>query len=276
MSVNMVSMLPIPDWGLRCPHCQTPVAGLYDYRCDVCLRPFELVPLLAAYHPIIILGLVCPKCGYSLTGLTVNRCPECGSDFDLQRLFEDLHSTETHGRVQMLGPSDHHLQRREPQLTGRERPLPDLLLYCRACTRPLAGAEAGVCPFCGAPFKIGDYVPEGEVVDMSPFVPPYLGSRACWILYENKIPYVTLSEQIWGGLIRLRARVPRAFFFDALHALANAMPAVRARTGDWQCPTCREMLPASFDLCWRCNTERSDKLGPQAADAGEASFGRLD
>ena len=51
-----------------------------------------------------------------------------------------------------------------------------------------------------------------------------------------------------------RLRVPRTFFFDALHAFAAATaPPGEEVDREWTCPACNETVPAGFEVCWNCN-----------------------
>jgi hypothetical protein len=54
--------LPIPDWGLGCPACHAPLAGLQQYRCSACGEAFDIFDVLAAHRPIPDLGVTCPNC----------------------------------------------------------------------------------------------------------------------------------------------------------------------------------------------------------------------
>jgi len=50
---------------------------------------------------------------------------------------------------------------------------------------------------------------------------------------------------------------------DLSRALAIAESAQKATTeADWICPTCSEKNPASFDLCWHCQSEKTERNCP--------------
>jgi len=54
---------------------------------------------------------------------------------------------------------------------------------------------------------------------------------------------------------------PREFFYDALHALASGRPmapAIGEAASEWACPTCGEVVPANFEVCWNCQTPHSE------------------
>jgi DNA-directed RNA polymerase subunit RPC12/RpoP len=87
--MRSIHELPVPDWGLRCPGCHSPLAGLPEHRCGTCGKPFEMGRLLGRHRPIPDLGLTCEKCEYPLVGLIDCRCPECGAEFDLVELLEE-------------------------------------------------------------------------------------------------------------------------------------------------------------------------------------------
>jgi len=254
-----VDQLPIPDWGLRCPDCQAFLAGMRAHRCERCGRQFSIRQLLAAVRPIPDIGLACRECGYLLTGLVVNRCPECGAEFSVREMLEEHSAFGAVYLGQAAEPEDHHLAKRPPVFTGRERPLPDFGLGCASCDHPLAGAEADRCPACNKPFDILAAVPRGDWVAIGRFVPRPLAAMVNTVLYGAQIPYLVDNArltQLYGGQIPFvpnTLRVPRPFFFDALHAMATAERAQAQATHDWTCPACHETVPAGFDLCWNCN-----------------------
>jgi predicted amidophosphoribosyltransferase len=221
--------------------------------------------LLDLHRPVLDFGLACPQCGYLLTGLMGNRCPECGEAFSVRDIIEDLESGRVLGTPDLADPADHHLPRRAPVLTGNERPLPELGLGCAECGHPLAGAIADTCPGCGAPFDLAALEGEGTWLDVSQFVPPRLQMIAKTILYGDQIPYLMDNaslDELYGGVVPLlkrRLRVPRAFFFDALHALATAQQSASQASSDpWICPECGEDVPAGFEVCWSCGSECPD------------------
>ena len=210
---------PIPDWGLHCRHCGAPLAGLRRQCCASCGRMFSLLALLAAHRPIPDLGLTCPTCGYSLTGLLDDRCPECGDPFLLAELLDAAYAVDPPATLPLAvsDPSDHHLKRRKPTFTGRERPLPDFSLRCERCDTDLVGAKGDMCPSCGERFDLEALVPRGDWVDISRFIPRRLGTTIRSLLYDAQVPYlvqVGWMQELYGvhqsgsWLI-----VPREFFF---------------------------------------------------------------
>ncbi len=261
-----IDQLPIPDWGLRCLNCDAPLAGLQIHRCGACGQPFDMRYLLSMHRPIPNIGLVCQECGYLLTGLMDERCPECGTEFAVREMLEDQSALGVVDAVQLADPDDHYVKKREPALTGQERPLPELGLSCAECGSVLAGAAADVCPECGSSFDLSALVPDGDWVSVSEFVPANVPGVAKTILYGAQIPYLVDDaqlERLYGGRVRLFGggiRVPRGFFFDALHAFAAAdePPAEYARA-EWICLACNEHVPAGFEVCWNCGGPHPDE-----------------
>jgi len=82
-----IDQLPVPDWGLRCPACDEPLAGMPEHRCGRCGQRFNIRQLLGQQRPVPNLGLTCEECGYLLTGLTEDRCPECGTEFSIRDML---------------------------------------------------------------------------------------------------------------------------------------------------------------------------------------------
>lgn len=260
------TFLPVPDWGLRCPHCGAALAGLTEHKCGTCGKWFNVLTVVAQHRPIPDLGLSCPSCGYSLTGLDGNRCPECGKLFFLAELLEDIQDTGPPAALSAAigDPSDHHVARRRPSFTGNERPLPDFGLECRSCGMELAGATQDDCPSCGKRFDLRSFVPAGEWVCISQFIPDDLAPIVRPLLYDDQVPYLTEADTLenlyWPGPGRTRILVPREFFFDALHALttARSVAAHQKDEGDWVCPSCDESVPGNFAQCWNCQTWRPE------------------
>ncbi|UCD29701.1 MAG: hypothetical protein JSV03_04250 [Planctomycetota bacterium] len=262
-----IDHLPIPDWGLLCPHCKTPLAGMPEHRCSQCGEAFNIRVLLGIHRPIPEIGLMCPQCDYNLTGLMVNRCPECGSVFSVREMLEEKSAIGLVSAVQAADPPDHHLKRREPIFTGEEKPLPDFGLSCAECGYSLTDAMDDQCPGCGALFDLNALVPKRDWVDIRKFIPPSLGYMIRTILYDAQIPYLmdnTRLRQIYGfdGLLfsRNRLQVPRSFFWDTLYAINQAERSLNSKSDeDWLCPYCNEAVPGDFDICWNCNTPRSEE-----------------
>lgn len=261
-----VEELPVPNWGLRCPHCDAPLAGAQQHRCTGCGEPYNIRQVLGAHRPIPDIELFCPECDYSLTGLTGERCPECGSNFSVREMLEDR---SPFGAVDLMGlgdPGDHHVRRRDPTFTGAERPLPELGLSCSACDEPLAGALGDVCPDCGKPFNLFALLEDDAWADVTDFVPATVRGLAKSILYGAQIPYLIDNarlREIYGGRIPFVSsalRVPKEFFFDALYAFAEAAePAGVHAMDEWVCPSCNETVPGGFEVCWNCNAAHPDQ-----------------
>jgi rRNA maturation endonuclease Nob1 len=269
-----IDTLPVPDWGLKCPGCGASLAGVPEHRCSSCGKPFEIRFLLSRQRPIPDLGLACPHCDYLLVGLLEERCPECGRRFSLRAMLEDQSAGgAVFDESEETGPQEHHLPRRPPEYTGQERPLPEFGLCCADCGAPLAGATGDACSSCGGAFDLEAIVPSGEWVALGAFVPKDIRSQARGILYRSGVPYVVDNEglnQVYGGvipLVRSRLRVPRAYFFDALYALAEAQAPIPSFVEQpWQCAECGERVPKGFEVCWNCG-----ELHPEHPDREEVN-----
>jgi hypothetical protein len=266
-----IDQLPVPDWGLRCPACDAPLAGMPEHRCGRCGQRFNIRQLLGLQRPVPNLGLTCEHCGYLLTGLTEDRCPECGTEFSIREMIEELSPPDVGYLPGVADLPDHHLKRREPTFTGRERPLPDFGLCCRGCGCQLAGATGETCPRCFMIFDPAAAVPPGDWVNISKFIPRSLRTMATGVLYQDGVPYLVDNAGltwIYGGNVPFipgTLRIPREFFFDALHALTAAAEQTSASAGpDWTCPACKEPVPGDFDICWSCNTPRPDGAEEEA------------
>lgn len=255
--------LPIPDWGLRCPNCAEPLAGMKEHRCSRCGEAFNILRVLDAHRPVPNLGLACTSCGYLLRGLAGTRCPECGTPFSVQEMLVDQLRMGSGAAIasQLADPDDHYVKRREPIYYGDERPLPEFGLACSECAQPLAGATSDICPACGHPFDLDAMIPNGDWVDFTEFVPLSVLTLTKPILYAAGVPYLVDNAGlagVYGGRIPLisgKIRIPREFFFDALYAMAQAEEPVDAEgPGAWTCPTCDEPVPAGFEICWNCGT----------------------
>jgi len=267
-----IDQLPVPDWGLRCPACDEPLAGMAEHRCGRCGQRFNVRQLLGQQRPVPDLGLACEQCGYLLRGLPGNRCPECGTEFSIHEMIEGLSPPDAGYLPGVADLPDHHLKRREPTFTGRERPLPDFGLCCRGCEWPLAGATGNTCPHCFMIFDPSEVIPPGDWINISKFIPRSIRSMAAGVLYQDGVPYLVDNADltwIYGGNVPFipgTLRVPREFFFDALHALSAAAEQTSADAGeDWTCPACRESVPGDFDICWSCNTPRPEDAEEEAS-----------
>ncbi len=204
--------------------------------------------------PIPDWGLTCPTCGYPLRGLPQHRCPECGTDLDMAALIRPW------------------TRLRDPRFTGRERPLPDFGLLCRACGRALAGAPRDVCLHCGRQFDVEDWRPPREwfVLDAALVGPlPIPGVQA--LLANELVPHFPVGElsvaEIYGGRSSTinALRIPREFYFEVRWLVQRALADLRAARaargrGDWRCAACDAPNPGHFELCWNC--ERPRGTGP--------------
>jgi predicted RNA-binding Zn-ribbon protein involved in translation (DUF1610 family) len=93
MEIDLNS-LPIPDWGLECPHCHYPLVGLPSHRCPECGTDFDMSEVVKPWHrlrdprftghelPFPDFGLQCSACDRPLAGATTWKCPGCGVEFD--------------------------------------------------------------------------------------------------------------------------------------------------------------------------------------------------
>ncbi len=252
-----IDILPIPDWGLKCPQCLTPLAGMTSHTCARCAAPLDMCQIIATTRPVPPVGLACPGCGYDLTGLTRNRCPECGRSFYLRYLLQAPKGI----RLQLgMGsdPPDCHVPKRNPLYTGRERPLPDFGLNCPECEHPLAGVEGELCPACGAFLDLPAIPPGDSWVDIGLYIPPAVAPIARRVLYEASVPYMVDSGN-WAGVYGFgatelvsRLLVPRVFFLDAMETLTRAVSTDQRQIPAWVCPRCEESVPAGFEICWKC------------------------
>lgn len=273
-----IYQLPIPDWGLICPWCSTPLAGLEEHRCEHCGRRLNMVTLLAVHRPIPDIDLTCPGCDYSLTGLTGNRCPECGQQFSVADLLREEEPSRLKDIGPFADPPDHHLKRRDPMFTGAERPLPEFGMTCLRCERSLAGATLDVCPHCGAHFRIEEMLSPRDWISISGMIPSGAAMFARQVLYSAQIPYLLTRSSAADLYTALGSSsgdilVPREFQLDAMHALATADLGDGTETADaepWICPACAEPVPGNFEICWSCETPRPS-LGIEQGETGSSA-----
>lgn len=162
-------------------------------------------------------------------------------------------------------------------------PMPDLGALCRMCGYPLVGLGAHRCPECGWKFALDDLIPPGEwpivrlygqPVPVTPRVRQILNIEG--ILFEDNI-----VDALWGVKVgRARPswlRVDRAVYFDAVHALLEALagrrpgdenpalPDTPRRRRPRRCEACGERNPGNFELCWRCQTVKENVEPPAQA-----------
>ncbi len=256
-----VNILPIPDWGLNCPECNAPLAGMSSHVCERCGARFDMCHLIATRRPILPVGLTCPKCGYLLNGLDRNRCPECGKSFYVRQMLEGTTFVQLHLGIGS-DPPDAHLPRRDPQFNGRERPVPEFGLNCPECEQPLVGVADEFCPECGAFLDLPSIPRGGDWVDISRYVLARVAPIARRVLYEARVPYMigaaerrALSGFMSNMELVATLLVPRVFFLDAMYELTRAAPPEEEHVPRWTCPKCGEDVPAGFEICWNCNAD---------------------
>jgi hypothetical protein len=49
-----------------------------------------------------------------------------------------------------------------------------------------------------------------------------------------------------------------AYYDEAIRLLKSRQVSDAARVDEWKCPTCSEINPPNFELCWNCNTLRPE------------------
>ncbi|UCE59837.1 MAG: hypothetical protein JSU63_20635 [Phycisphaerales bacterium] len=199
--------------------------------------------------PIPDWNLRCPRCEYLLNGLPSHRCPECGTEFNISSVIS------TASRL------------RDPRLTGRETPFPDLGLACGQCGHPLTGALQHACPRCSEPFDAQALKPRGDWFTVEPWmlqgVPVELIGL---ILSEEYVPHMVQEHSTALATHYPSVSIASEFFFDFLHlmcARASASSEDHTKTPTaselkdfWQCPGCMEENPDGLDMCWSCQTPR--------------------
>jgi len=192
--------------------------------------------------PIPDWGLLCPGCRYPLVGLPSHRCPECGLALRMDEI------------VPTWAPL------RPPEFTGRELPVPDWDLHCRACKAPLTGAASHDCPACGRPCDPDEHRPQRPwfVVDEA----LARGLSLVIVALEldaAQIPYH--PQRNTGRLDAILGRfapgptllVPSEYSFDVREVVRRARAAAQTAAGpDRPCPHCGELCPPNFQLCWNC------------------------
>ena len=87
--------LPIPDWGLVCPHCRYALCGLPSHRCPECGGKLDMDEIVRTWTrlrepwfdgtqlPIPDFGFACNGCGLPLAGWKQFVCPVCGAAADV-------------------------------------------------------------------------------------------------------------------------------------------------------------------------------------------------
>lgn len=162
-------------------------------------------------------------------------------------------------------------------------PMPDLGALCRICGYPLVGLGAHRCPECGWQFSLGDLIPPGEWPIVQLYGQPVPVTQAvCAILNIEGIAFEdNIIHALWGVNVgRTPAtwlRVDRSVYFDAVHALLEALAGRRPvdaneskrdtplRRKPWPCAVCGERNPGNFELCWQCQTPGNNAEPPTQA-----------
>ncbi len=193
--------------------------------------------------PIPEWHLRCPKCGYLLNGLPSHRCAECGDSLDMDAIIP------TWARL------------REPRFTGEELPLPDFGLYCNNCDAPLAGARQRECPSCHEPFEPMRSRPTKAWFVADTMIDEKIAPQLIAMMLEREfVPYVLEETQnpVTGSL-SWSLRIMSDFYFEFLWLLRCRLHEMEDVTtlSDWQCQSCDNENPASFETCWHCGTLRS-------------------
>jgi len=196
--------------------------------------------------PIPDWDLTCPRCRYALKCLTTHRCPECGLILDMEKIVRPW------------------VRLRPPRVTGAERPLLDYGLVCGTCRRPLAGATVDECPHCTAPFVLtappGRYGWISIADDAAPLKVMHLQA----ILIDEQVPVLPLEFRSAAPVDFFRHSqsilIPREYWFEVrwlIMQAAQELARERSVPGvEWSCSKCGEDVPASFDVCWNCETPR--------------------
>lgn len=78
---------------------------------------------------------------------------------------------------------------------------------------------------------------------------------ACFIRNETT---AQLTNIFIGPLQPTLCLVDEADFERASALLLPHQSAATGSTEEWLCPACKESNPASFELCWKCQTAKPD------------------
>lgn len=200
--------------------------------------------------PIPDWGLTCPRCGYALRGLTRHRCPECGSALFMREIIQPW------------------TRLRGPMFTGYELPIPDFNLTCMQCGRSAAGWSSRACPQCGTAFDPAAYLPESKWFRVDAEIRGVLLEPVAEVLLaERQIPHFTRGDRTLPGIIlgqvgeAAQLMSPSEFYFEVRFVLWSENRRILSEAGgpdqrEWTCGDCGESSPATFDLCWNCQTPR--------------------
>lgn len=158
-------------------------------------------------------------------------------------------------------------------------PIPDFGLRCLSCGYLIAGLPEHRCPECGRKIRIDEHIPPGDwplvILDGAPVKVTADVSSLMANYHIPLMPLVNVSGRA-GGIDTAfgiappghggELHVPRHFFFDAVDLLRRQMlgepmpeppPAIGNLT-DWNCESCGEENPGTFEICWKCEHERRD------------------
>lgn len=159
-------------------------------------------------------------------------------------------------------------------------PVPDLGLLCRGCGHPLATLPEHRCPECGRTFTVEEYIPPGDfpflIVEGKEVRP---SQEVIALLRQARIPYMEMmppAEAVLSSM-GLRSKRPhgqltvqRDMYFHAIDLLRRRRLGELVETSsepdrpDWNCPSCNEENPGTFEVCWNCGHAASP--GPAGGD----------
>jgi hypothetical protein len=165
----------------------------------------------------------------------------------------------------------------QPFFTGNELPLPDFGFVCRECNYELRGLPSRRCPECGSEFDPQAMLGDELNLQVTSVRTEEELRGVEEVLNVRRIPYTVAKgnslQDMFGLAVGAKAgriMVPRDYYFDALwwlrHGLAgpstttdeagedSAEPAGPA--ADWTCPSCGEVVPGDYEMCWSCCTPR--------------------
>lgn len=202
--------------------------------------------------PIPDWGLHCPKCSYPLRGLPSHRCPECGASLMMQEIVQ------TWTRL------------RDPTYSGQELPIPDFGLACPHCGMALAGTLTHRCVQCAESIDMEAFRPNRKwfEADLWTGANPVAGNID-ELLATDMIPYTRAIGRTASDVFLARGAsvgvlyVSSEFFFDFLAHMRQMRidrATVAEKRPDWTCPSCAEIVPGNFEICWNCGVNRAGAL----------------